>query len=161
MGPVDFLAIEFPGDSVNREVIDALRAVLDKGTIRVVDLTIVKKDETGNITSLEIGDLKEEDGSALDPIAEEVSGLISSDDVRWAAANVSNNSMALLMLFEYVWATDLQKALLNANGRLIAHVPVQLEALEQALRAMNAEDPSSGVGASSGPVQPTGRNGGL
>jgi hypothetical protein len=44
MGPIQFVAIEFPGNQFKGEVIPELREVVDKGLIRIIDLVFIKKD---------------------------------------------------------------------------------------------------------------------
>ena len=46
LGPVDWLAVEFPGSRFNGEIAPALDDLVERGIIRVLDVLILKKDIT-------------------------------------------------------------------------------------------------------------------
>ncbi|MDW5561840.1 MAG: DUF6325 family protein [Methanomassiliicoccus sp.] len=56
-GPMQFLAIGFPGNEFSGEIIPALEGARDKGLIRLIDYAFVMKDEDGNMMSVEGSDL--------------------------------------------------------------------------------------------------------
>ena len=49
LGPVDFVIVEFPADRANftGEMAEALVALVEAGTIRIIDLLILVKDSDG------------------------------------------------------------------------------------------------------------------
>jgi len=47
VGPLQLTVIGFDSRSVTSEIVEKLRAVREKGTIRVIDLPFVAKDEGG------------------------------------------------------------------------------------------------------------------
>ena len=59
LGPVDYLVVEFPpGQShFTGEMATELAKLVDSGTVRLLDLLIVAKDENGQIEGMEIEDL--------------------------------------------------------------------------------------------------------
>src|SRR5512145_2711812 len=59
LGPVDYLVVEFPTDAANftGEMAAELAALVERGTIRVLDLLILRKDDDGSIEAFEIDDL--------------------------------------------------------------------------------------------------------
>ncbi len=48
MGPVEYLVVEFPGNKFKGEIVPALEELTDNGTIRIIDLVFVRKDEDGS-----------------------------------------------------------------------------------------------------------------
>src|SRR6185295_4150652 len=66
LGPVEILAVAFPGNQFKGEIVPALRELVDDGVIRILDLTFVKKELDGTVTALEVGDL---DGDETDSYA--------------------------------------------------------------------------------------------
>jgi hypothetical protein len=88
LGPVDYLVVEFPADRANftGEMASELTALVDAGTIRVLDLLILQKDADGAIEALEIDDV---DG--LDDIRRfesDIAEILAADDVADLAASM-------------------------------------------------------------------------
>ncbi len=135
MGPVEFLAVEFPGNHFTGEVMPELKRVVESGTIRVIDLTFIRKDGEGKIESVELTELAEDEAAQFDPLVGELTGLLSPSDVEKMGAALANNSSAVLLVFEHTWATELQNAVVRANGRLMVQERIPRETVEAALAA--------------------------
>ncbi len=119
LGPVDMLFVQFPGNELKGDIVPAIKELVEKGSIRVIDILFIKKDQGGNVTMLELNDLDEATFSAFDPIVAEIDGLVSRDDVQELAATLKNNSSAGVMLFENTWATRLHDAIAEAQGEVV------------------------------------------
>jgi hypothetical protein len=142
IGPVDFLVVGFPGNQFKGEIAPAISKLVDSGTIRIIDIAFVLKDEAGNTVSMEMTELDPEVQAALDKIGVEVGGLLNEDDLVDAAESLQPNSSAALLVWENVWAREVAQAMRNAGGILIAfdrlpHEVVQA-AREWALEQANA-----------------------
>ena len=48
IGPVDYLIVGFPGNKFRGEIAPALADLVDAGTIRIIDIAFVGKDENGD-----------------------------------------------------------------------------------------------------------------
>src|SRR4051812_33273579 len=61
LGPVDYLVVEFPAGASNftGEMAAELLALVDSGTIRVIDIVILTKDEDGAVEAMELADVGE------------------------------------------------------------------------------------------------------
>src|SRR6476619_3047252 len=61
LGPVDYIVVEFPAGASNftGEMATALLALVDSGTIRVIDILILTKDEDGTVEPMELSDVGE------------------------------------------------------------------------------------------------------
>ena len=62
-GPVDIVFLGFPGNQFNGGIAPALRDLVESGTVRIVDLLFVFKDDDGTVGSIELGGL----GAELEP----------------------------------------------------------------------------------------------
>ena len=86
LGPVDYLVVEFPAG--NRTSPARWRAELaslvDAGTIRVLDLLILTKDDDGTIEAFEIEDFEGLD--ELRTLETELAELLAAEDVDHLAA---------------------------------------------------------------------------
>jgi uncharacterized membrane protein len=127
---VELLVVRFPGSRFTGEIVPALKELVEKDLIRVIDLVLVRKDASGRMTKLEIGDLDTDDYAALDPLIAEVDGFISDDDVERLADLVGPGSSAGLMLFENVWATRFRDAVVNAGGELVLNERIPRSVIE-------------------------------
>src|SRR5947209_20402469 len=57
LGPVDWIVVEFPGSKFNGEIAPALRDLVQRRLIRVLDLLVLKKEEDGSLEAFELSDL--------------------------------------------------------------------------------------------------------
>jgi len=131
LGPLEYLVVGFEGNRFTGQILRELRAARDKGIIRVVDLLVLTKDESGNLAAMELSDLSGEEAEQLGPIAGDLLQVLEPDDVEAAASNIPTNSSAGLLLFEHTWAVGLKEAIMNAGGiplagGLVAPAVVQL-----------------------------------
>ena len=129
------LVVQFPGNEVKGDIVPALKELVENGTIRVIDILFIKKDQDGNVTMREINDLDDASFAAFNPNVAEVDGLVSRDDIQQLAATLNNNSAAGEMLFENTWATRLQNAIVDAQGKVVLIDRIPQGVIEQALAA--------------------------
>ena len=94
LGPVELLVVQFPGNEVKGDIVPSIKQLVENGTIRVIDILFLKKDQDGNVTTKEINDLDDASFAAFNPIVAEIDGLVSRDDVQRLAATLDNNSSA-------------------------------------------------------------------
>jgi hypothetical protein len=135
MGPIDYLLVEWPGRQPNGEAAPYLVDLVDRGLIRILDLTFIAKDEDGAVAGLELSDLG--DGAAELSVFEGASsGLLSDEDVSEAAGAMEPGTSAALLVFENTWAGPFAAAVRRSGGQLVAsgRIPVQavLAALDEA-----------------------------
>lgn len=135
LGPVELLVVQFSGDEVKGDIVPAIKELVENGTVRVIDVLFIKKDQNGNVTMREINDLDDASFAAFNPIVAEVDGLVSREDVQQLAAALNNNSSAGVMLFENTWATRLRDAISDAQGQVVLIDRIPRAVIEQALVA--------------------------
>ncbi len=120
IGPVDYMVVAFPGNEFKGEVVPALADLVDAGTIRIIDLAFVTKDESGAAAALELTQLADDVQAAFDKLGVEVGGLLNEDDLLGAAEDLEPNSSAALLVWENVWARRTAQAIRDAGGVLVA-----------------------------------------
>jgi Family of unknown function (DUF6325) len=118
IGPVDYLIVAFPGNKFRGEIAPALADLVEAGTIRVMDIAFVGKDEDGNVAAFELTELDPDVKEGLENLGVEVSGLFNEDDLMAAGEELEPNSSAALLVWENVWARDVAQAMRDAGGVL-------------------------------------------
>ena len=131
LGPLEYLIVGFEGNRFTGQILSELRAAREKGIIRIVDLCVIKKDDQGNVTGLELSDLSGEEAAELGPLASDALRLFAQEDIDQAAANIPNNSAAGLLLIEQTWAIGLRDAIKNAGGIPVAGGLVEPDVLQE------------------------------
>ncbi len=143
IGPVDYLIVAFPGSQFQGEILPALADLVDAGTVRIIDLAFVTKDDDGSTAALELGQLAPDMQAAFAKLGVEVSGLFNEDDLQAAADELDPGSSAALLVWENVWARRTAQAIRDAGGVVLdfdrlPHDVVQA-AREYVLAAAEAE----------------------
>lgn len=118
MGPLEVVAIEFQGNEFRSEIMGALVAPIERGVIRIVDLTFLSKDASGTLTSYELAELEEHEAVPFD-VVDRTMGLLSVDDLERIGARLSLDSVAALLVLEHAWADSFERAVQRASGRLV------------------------------------------
>jgi hypothetical protein len=132
-GPVDIAIISFPGNKFNGDVVPSLKALVDEGTVRILDLVFVNKDEEGNVESIEINDTEAYGALGFDDIDEEIDDLLTVEDIARAAELLDRNSSAALLVWENTWAERFSKAVRDSNGHLVAYERIPSAAIQATL----------------------------
>lgn len=133
IGPVDFIALEFAGNRFKGEILPEIFDLVDRGVVRVLDLVIILKDESGEVFVRELQELDPGAIAVFDPLKAEISQMITTHDIDNIAAKLANNSTAGLMLIENLWAKKTQQAMIDANGRLVMFERIPHDVVEEAL----------------------------
>jgi hypothetical protein len=131
LGPVQYIVIKFEGNRFTGEIAPALAEVVTREVIRIIDITFVQKDRNGNVRVMELNEIDADALVVFDPLVDEITGLLSSEDVERLSEALENNSSAAIMLIELTWATRLRDALVNSGGILVAEGIIPREVVEQ------------------------------
>jgi hypothetical protein len=143
LGPVDYLVVEFPPGVSNfsGEMAAELAALAEAGTIRLLDLLILQKDDDGEIEALEIDDLDEV--PELVALEAEIAEILAADDVAHLAAAMENGTIAGVVVWENLWAAPFASAARRAGGQLIANGRIPVQAI---LASLEADEASTNEG---------------
>ena len=140
LGPVDWIVVEFPGSKFNGEIAPALQDLVQRGTVRVLDLLMLKKDEDGEIEAFELSDMDPSELGELRAYESQLAMLLSEDDVTAVAAAVEPGSSAAVLVWENLWAAPFASAVRHAGGQLVASGRIPIQAIFAALEADDDDD---------------------
>jgi uncharacterized membrane protein len=132
IGPVDYAIVAFPGNRFRGEIGPAIAELVENGTIRVIDIAFVAKDEDGNAVAMELLELDPDVQQALDSIGVEVGGLLSDDDLMDAADGLEPDSSAAMIVWENVWARKVAQSMRDAGGELVVFERLPHEVVQAA-----------------------------
>jgi len=126
MGPVEYLVVEFPGNQFKGEIIPALEDLVERRVIEVIDLVLVRKQQDGAVTYVELNDLDDAEAAQFNAVVGEVTGLLSTEDLNEIGAALSPNSSAGVLVFEDAWTKRLLQTIQRADGIVLAldRIPV-------------------------------------
>ena len=49
VGPIEYIIVGFPGNKFNGEIAPELAKLIESGLVRILDLVVVTKDESGEV----------------------------------------------------------------------------------------------------------------
>ncbi|HBW20403.1 MAG: DUF6325 family protein [Streptosporangiaceae bacterium] len=138
LGPVDYVVVEFPAGASNftGEMAAELRALVDSGTIRVIDVLILTKDADGAVEATELSDAG--DLGELQAIEAEMGELLAAEDVEHLAAAMDPGSTAGVLIWENLWAAPFAAAARRSGGQLIADGRIPIQAIIASIEADQA-----------------------
>jgi hypothetical protein len=118
IGPVEYLIVAFPGNQFRGEIAPAIADLVEAGTIRIIDIAFVSKDEDGDVAAFELNELDPEVRQGLENLGAQPSGLFNEEDLMAAAEELDPSSSAALLVWENVWARPVVDAIRDAGGEL-------------------------------------------
>jgi hypothetical protein len=130
-GPVEYIIVGFPGNKFAGEIAPELIALVDSGTVRILDLIFIGKDADGSVVSFEIDELDTLTG--FEGLDADVGGLISPEDIAYVAEALEVNSSAALLIWEDLWATPFAEAVRRSGGVVLEGARIPHELIEPAL----------------------------
>ena len=136
LGPVSYTVVAFPGNQFNGNIAPEVEKLIANGTVRILDLVFVGKDEEGNTISLEFDQLDE-----LLPFGElegEVGGLVNEEDLEHVAAGLPEDNSALVIVWEDLWARPLVEAVMASGGVVIDSARIPAPLVEAAMEELAA-----------------------
>ncbi len=138
LGPVDYLVVEFPAgaSSFTGEMAAELVALVDSGTIRVIDVLIRTKDADGTVEATELSDIAEL--GDLQAIEAELAELLAAEDVDHLAAAMEPGTTAGVLIWENLWAAPFASAVRRSGGQLIANGRIPIQAIIASIEADQA-----------------------
>ncbi len=134
IGPVEYLILGFPGNNFTGQIVQELAKLIDSGLVRIIDLTFISKDADGGVQVVEYDAVEEL--AAFVGLDAEVGGILTDEDVAYAAMSLEPNSSAALLVWEDTWATPFAVAVRKANGVILEGARIPREIIEQAMGAL-------------------------
>jgi hypothetical protein len=121
----------------------ALADLAAAGTIRILDLMLMRKDDDGSIDAFEIEDFDE-----LEPLRQieaELAELLAAKDVAHLAEAMESGTTAGVVVWENTWAAPFASAARRAGGQLVATGRIPIQAIAAALEADDDDHDDQGV----------------
>jgi Family of unknown function (DUF6325) len=144
LGPVDYLVVEFPAGASNftGEMTKELVALVDAGTIRLIDVLILTKEADGTVDAMELSDIEEL--GELEALESELAELLAAEDVAHLAAAMEPGSTAGVLIWENLWAAPFASAARRSGGQLIANGRIPIQAIIASIEADEASTTEGG-----------------
>src|SRR5213075_2522612 len=138
LGPVDYAVVEFPAGRSNftGDMVAELTALVDSGTIRVIDVLILTKDADGEVEAMELSDVGEL--GELQALEAQLAELLTADDVEHLAAAMEPGSTAGVLIWENLWAARFGSAARRSGGQMIANGRIPIQAIIASIEADEA-----------------------
>ena len=135
LGPIDYIVVEFPAgaSTFTGEMSEALLSLVDAGTIRVVDVLILTKNEDGSVDAMELSDI--EQLGPLQRVEAQLAELLAAEDVEHLAAAMDPGSTAGVLIWENLWAAPFASAARRSGGQLIATGRIPIQAIIASIEA--------------------------
>jgi Family of unknown function (DUF6325) len=139
LGPVDFLAIEFPDGRLTAAGFEQLLSLADQGVVQILDMEFVAKDAGGTSKKVDVWEFAVPEGVDLSTWAGASSGLLDASDVDEISAAMQPGSVAVVVIYENRWVLGLVDAWRRDGARLIAEGGL---AADDIVAALDATEPS-------------------
>lgn len=137
LGPVDYLVVEFPADKADfsGEMAAELSALINRGTVRVLDLILLKKELDGSVEGFETHDFGDVDLGGLRELETELAMLLAEEDVEAIGAALEPGTVAAVLVYENSWAAPFGSAVRRSGGQLVASGRIPIQALAAVIEA--------------------------
>ena len=119
LGPVDYLALEFPRGHVTGEGFRIVRDLVDRGIVRVLDLEFVAKAADGSVRKVALADIDHDADVDITLWDGASSGLLDQSDVDAVSAAMEPGGLAGILVYENVWAVPLMAAIDRSEVRVL------------------------------------------
>jgi hypothetical protein len=139
LGPVDFLAIEFPGGRLTAPGFEKLLSMADQRIIEILDMEFIAKDADGKCKKVDVWEFAVPEGVDLSAWAGASSGLLDGSDVAEISAAMQPGSVAVVVIYENRWVLGLVDSWRRDGARLIAEGGLSAADI---VAALDATEPS-------------------
>jgi len=140
LGPVEYVMIEFPSTTAIGNIEPALQELVSSGIVRIIDLMFITKDAEGHTQALEVDQLDSVSAHRYEELDAEIDDLVNMEDIEIAAAELSSNSIAAVLVWEDAWAKRFAEAMRAAGGRVVENERIPSVVIEAAMQASMGAD---------------------
>mgnify|MGYP001813209811 FL=1 len=135
-GPVDVTVIAFAEARFDGSALAELKRQAAAGTIRVLDLIILMKDEAEACWRIKISDLPPEQVAAVDFIEAETRGLFDDEDAAILCEGMVPGSAVAALAIEHTWALDFANAIATEGGEVALNWRVSAPFVDEAFASL-------------------------
>jgi len=118
-GPLEYVLFEFEDDRFIDEILPKMIESQKNGCVAVVDLVFIMKDEAGQLITIEVDELSDEDEAQFSPLIGNALGILSVGDIEIAAKQLPWNATGAVLLLEHRWAVALRNAVHAGGGSIL------------------------------------------
>jgi len=141
VGPIDIAVIAYPaGAPMTGDAVPLLVDLVERGTIRVLDVLFVMKNEDGTFSGFDATNLDEKGVGDFGVFEGASSGLLGDEDASQVADAVEPGSAAVLIAYENRWAAPFIAAVRRNGGVPIAFERIPAQDVIDALDALDAAE---------------------
>jgi Family of unknown function (DUF6325) len=138
MGPVDYVLLEFHDDHLTGRAAEAVLDLVERGIIAVYDIVVVGKTQQGEVYVLDLAETGAAVLGGFSDLAGARSGLLDEGDLGDATAALEPGTLAVLIVYENLWAIPFVTAALESGGELIASARIPATDVMAALEGLEA-----------------------
>ena len=139
LGPIDIVVIGFPADApMTGDAVPLLLDLVERGTIRVLDVMFVTHGLDGTVSGFNATDLDDKGVGDFTIFEGASSGLLGEDDIATVAEATEPGGAAVMIVYENRWAAPFAAAVRRNGGVLIANERITVQDLVDALDAAEA-----------------------
>jgi hypothetical protein len=135
-GPVDVTIIAFAEARFDGSALAELERQAAAGTIRVLDLIILLKDEEEACWRIQVSDLPPEQAAAVAFIEAETLGLFDDEDAATLCEGMVPGSAVAALAIEHTWAVDFANAVAAEGGEVAMNWRVSAPFIDEAFAAL-------------------------
>jgi len=138
LGPLEYLVVGFKGTEFDGSVAHEIGKVVENGTIRIVDLVFIYRDESGNAVIAELDAKNDPRYAGFASLLTGTMGLFTPEDLEEIATSLPEGTGGLVILFEHRWAVDIKDAMAAKGGFLVSRAVIAPEILEELADELDA-----------------------
>jgi hypothetical protein len=131
LGPLEYVVVGFNGSHFDGSIASEVKKVVEKGTIRLVDVVAIAKNAPGEVEIIEIDAKSDPAFATFEPLLRDRIALFTPEDVVTIADGLAPDTAAFALLFEHRWAEDIKDAIEDKGGFVIDRAVIPPEVLAE------------------------------
>jgi hypothetical protein len=136
-GPVDVVVLALGAPRFDGSILRELKKQTASGTIRVLDVMVLFKAESGESWRMDFEDLSADDKADLKFVESDTQGnLFDSDDAETLWEGMVPDSAVIALAIEHTWAVDLVNALEASGVEVALNVRVPAPIVDEAFASL-------------------------
>ena len=136
-GPVELYLVGFEGDRLDEGTLDAIRALVEGGEIRLIDLLVISREEDGSVLITDYDEISDEYGFGDIELA--AVGLVAEEDAQELGQAIPPGTSGALLAIELLWAKDLASRFAQSGGVVIQTERIPAPVVNAAMAAAEEE----------------------
>ncbi|NTU83060.1 MAG: hypothetical protein HGA45_27440 [Chloroflexales bacterium] len=135
-GPVDVVVLAIGEPRFDGSVLTELERQVAAGTIRVLDIMVLMKDQDGQHIAFDINDLQPSQMAALGFNPSETHGLFNREDADTLYEGMVSDSAVAALAIEHIWAVSLVNAIASTGAEVAMNVRVPALVVDEAFASI-------------------------